>query len=139
MADGEMGNTGWQGQARALHGENVSLKEYFEEKIRAIENTTSRDREVLESRLEGMNEFRDALKEQASHFVTMTQHETVLEDVRGLRESRAEMQGKANMIHVFVAYALCIVAILISVWVRFDAQAAQAAQAAQLRWQEKKP
>jgi hypothetical protein len=70
---------------------------------------------ALDKRLESMNEFRQALKDQAGTFVTRPEHDMVLVDVRSLRESRAEMEGKASLMSVYIAWSLAILGIIVSI------------------------
>jgi len=118
----------------------VPLKEHLESKIDstnelltlridALENATQVAKSEMDHRLESMNEFRSQLKEQASQFITRTEHDTLIreirtiqdqlphmitraehaavqEDVRILRESRAELAGKASQQSVISATLL---------------------------------
>jgi hypothetical protein len=47
----------------------ISLKEYVDEKFKDIEKATEVAVNTLDKRLNSMNEFRDTLKDQASKFV----------------------------------------------------------------------
>ena len=102
---------------------------YFEAKIAAIDKATCESTESLNKRLEGMNEFRSALKDQNATFMPRTeyaiQHEKLSEDlkaarnaldsdIRILRESKATLEGKASMTSVFVGYVLTVIALLIA-------------------------
>jgi len=70
--------------------EEVSLKEFIETKILALEKATTIAASTMEKRLEGMNELRGQLKDQALTFTTKTEHEILLkkidEDVGQIRE-----------------------------------------------------
>lgn len=50
--------------------EAVSLKEYFNSRLTSIENATSLAAATMDKRLDGMNEFRDTLRDQAGRFTT---------------------------------------------------------------------
>lgn len=80
--------------------ESVSLKEYFDSRIESINESTTLARNAMEKRLEGMNEFRDALKDQTNKFVTRQEMTDsmlrISEDIRILRESKATIEGKAS-------------------------------------------
>ena len=121
---------------------NVSLREYIEQRISdcdrchltrlvSLERAQELSRETMNARLCAMNEFRGALKDQVAQSVTRQEHEVLVREIQGLRESRAEMQGKASQLSVMLSYGLGVIGILFSVWSHFDSQAAQAAQAAQ--------
>jgi hypothetical protein len=99
--------------------DGISLKEYvdlrFTENQRALEKA-ERD---LSKRLEGMNEFRDALKDQAGTFVTREAMEIKLDglekDMADLKLTRAHAQGKASQTSVLIAYGISFVGLLIAV------------------------
>ena len=54
----------------SLMGERISLKNYYDEKFRILEKEMREKKDDMDKRLEGMNEFRNTLKDQASEFVT---------------------------------------------------------------------
>jgi hypothetical protein len=66
-----------------------------------------------------MNEFRAQLKDQASTFIPRVEYEThydqVCDDVKDLRESRAELKGKADQSSVNIAYLIGFIGIIIAV------------------------
>ena len=98
---------------------SISLKEYIEAKIGAVEKATTIASANLEKRLEGMNEFREALKDQTAKFITRNEHEAMMnnynKDIRELRESRAMLEGKANQSSLNIVLGVSLVAILISI------------------------
>lgn len=111
-------------------GAVVSLREHFEARLTEVErllneriNAANKAVEIAlannDQRLGGMNEFRDALKDQASRFVTRDEIglmlAPLLRDVQGLRESRAELAGKASQNSVIIAWLLAIVGIAIGI------------------------
>jgi hypothetical protein len=86
------------------------MSEEISERIARLEermNTTKENlylaRDAMEKRLESMNEFRQQLKDQTSSFITRPEHDSVLADIRILRESKAELQGKASQSSVNIA------------------------------------
>jgi hypothetical protein len=50
--------------------DGITLKEYFDEKFRAADKALMLYNETMDKRLEGMNEFREALKDQTAKFIT---------------------------------------------------------------------
>lgn len=86
----------------------------LEEQLISIDKALTLAREQLETRLEGMNEFRQSLKDQATQFVTKAEHRFILDDIRELRESRAELRGKASQASVYIAWLLAVVSIFIN-------------------------
>lgn len=110
-------------------GEYVSLKKYFESKVKniyhtmvlnskLIERSTKLAAKSLETRLEHMNEFRAAMSDQSKHYLTKQeftiQHERVMEDIKILRESKANLEGKASTKSVMIAYIISGIGLLIS-------------------------
>lgn len=105
-----------------LDKNSYSIKQYFDEKFKAeneffnirhdalanlmdtkfknLDRATSEARISMDKRLDGMNEFRETLKDQAGQFLTIkefnSQNEKIVGDIRILRESRAELEGKAS-------------------------------------------
>lgn len=70
----------------------ITIKEYFETKIQALENATTVAAIGMEKRLEGMNEFRNQLKDQTSTFITrlevVSSHERMNRDIKDLQDNR---------------------------------------------------
>ena len=71
------------------NNEAVSLRDYFEAKLEAVENATNLARIAMETRLQGMNEFRDSLRDQAAKFLPREEYEIsrcqMVEELKGLR------------------------------------------------------
>lgn len=99
--------------------EAVSLKEHFESRIESVEKATMLAANTLERRLEGMNEFRDTLRDQASRFVTRDEMNVQLERDReaisDLQTFKDRLEGKASASAVYVAYAMSLIGIIIGV------------------------
>ena len=74
---------------------------------------------ALDRRLESMNEFRGSMRDQAASMYTRAEHESfaklIESDIRMLRESRAEMSGKANQADVNGARIMAVVGLLLGV------------------------
>jgi hypothetical protein len=89
-----------------LSEHNLNLKEFINEKFTNLEKQTELTRASMEKRLEGMNEFRDALRDQTSKFITRTEHEAMMhnydKDIRELRESRAVKQVRNQFMLLMV-------------------------------------
>jgi len=86
--------------------------------LTAVAATLNTSASSLEKRLEGMNEFRSQLKDQASGFFTRNEHEQfaqrIEEDIRSLRESRAELGGKASALQANITLAIAIIGLALS-------------------------
>ena len=87
------------------------LKEYFEQKIASLEKAVTVASTAMERRLEGMNEFRDSLKDQAGRFVTKDEIKSLSEEIKILRDWKNNVQGRTS-IAVFLAIAALIVSII---------------------------
>lgn len=57
------------------HADGVTLKEYMDTKISALDRATSVASEAMNKRLESMNEFRAQLKDQNATFLTRNEYE----------------------------------------------------------------
>ena len=110
--------------------ENISLREYFDNKFvelrtyidlkfKSMDEANYLARENLNTRLESMNEFRDSLEDQTSHYITRTEHDALISkydaEVRILRDTDARAEGKASQNSVVVAYLIAISGIIIGV------------------------
>lgn len=99
--------------------DRVPLREYVEALINAIVVARDTAYESMNQRLDGMNEFRDALRDQAGRFVTRDEVRSLIDgltkDIKSLELSRAELQGKASQTSVNVGYVFTAIAVLISV------------------------
>jgi hypothetical protein len=111
--------------------ERVSLKTYFDQRmddmqrhfqmrLDALEKATTLAASQLDNRLEGMNEFRAALRDQCATFLSKVEYEAhhgqVVKDVRELRESRAMLAGKADQKSVNVVMVISLIALATAVF-----------------------
>ena len=98
---------------------DVTLKEHFETRLAAVEKATEVAAKQMEKRLDSMNEFREQLRCQASLFMTKenydARHQLLQNQVDDLMLSRAELKGKASMSSVYMAYAIAIISIGLSI------------------------
>jgi hypothetical protein len=114
-----------------------ALAKLMNEKFSHINKATEEAKRIMEHRLEGMNEFRGALKDQASLMMPREeygiQHQRLVDimelhnkkvedDVRMLRESKATLEGKASQesveklrAHTTVMTIIAIIGILVSI------------------------
>jgi Fe2+ transport system protein B len=95
------------------------LEKLFNFRLEAVEKATRLAANTLEKRLEGMNEFREQLNQQADTFMPRSEysfgHTRLEQDVRELRESKAKLEGKADQSSVNLALLLGIFGMLISI------------------------
>ena len=94
-------------------------REMIEVRLTAMSEAVRVYKEVTDARLEGMNGIRNQLKEHAGTFITRMEYESkhaiLQNDISGLRESRAELQGKASQKSVTTAYFLSGFGLIIAV------------------------
>jgi len=103
-------------EKKYIDKQDVSLKEYFESQINNIEKrfmsevgdiekNTALARVQMEKRLEGMNEFRDQLKDQAGTFIPRSEVEQRFSDiyscVKRMETAVATVNGKMSQDDVF--------------------------------------
>jgi ABC-type transporter Mla subunit MlaD len=78
--------------------EYVTLKEYFERLISEQAKAVDKAENALSKRLEGMNEFRDTLRDQASQFVTVKEmnakNDAFDNRLKALEQNRANLEGR---------------------------------------------
>lgn len=120
-----------------MKDKKVSLQQYFEDKftaadkalvlalqsltvrLEAIDKAQEVYRSALDKRLETMNEFREALKDQNKTFIARPEHELIVADIRSLRESRATLEGKASMMSVIISYGISIISLFVAILALF--------------------
>jgi hypothetical protein len=99
--------------------DGVSLREYVDFRLEATQTAIDKSEKILNVRLENMNEFRDALKDQSSNFLTKEAYDakhTVLQNqVDDLRLSKATLEGKASATSVWIGYAIAIIGLIIAI------------------------
>lgn len=112
---------------------DVSLREYLESQIKwvdrhfasqitTINEKTAAAKEQIDKRLEGMNEFRDALKDQASRLATKDEvaalKDSTNERLQVLELGKANFEGKVAVLSVLVASVVSILIVGISQFLR---------------------
>ncbi len=75
---------------------SVSLRDYVDARFDALATATKLDYQVVEARLEVLNQAREQRSDEAKMFATKSELESLKEQVTSLRESRAMMEGKAS-------------------------------------------
>ena len=102
-----------------VEGSGISLRDYFEVRMDAMEAASTLHREALDRRLGIMNEFREALRDQVATSLPRQEwditHSRVKEDIQALRESRAALEGKASQASVTWATLLAVSGLICSV------------------------
>lgn len=116
---------------RFTYEDGISLREYFEVLIGNIKEATEQARVGMEKRLDGMNEFRDTLRDQASKFITRdevdlqidtfrsyyeNQHKTLEDRIENLEQLKSRQEGAEAKSNIIANRAL-IVSVIIGVLV----------------------
>jgi hypothetical protein len=94
---------------------SVSLRDYVDTRFDGIEKAISLARENLETRLEGLNEWRQQSKDREAAYTTRSELNLVCDKIRTLELSKATLEGKASQTSVFIAYGFSIAAIIIGI------------------------
>jgi hypothetical protein len=111
---------GGSGSESTRHStEYVSLRDYFERLIAEQNKATAVAYQSMERRLDGMNEFRDTLRDQGVTYLTKSEyhmaHGAIEKDVRELRESRALLEGKASQSSVNFVTVMSVVGLIMGI------------------------
>ena len=97
--------------------QDVSLKEYFEMRIAALEKAVDVATVALERRLNLLNESRDTIGDISARNVTKEAFEAfkarVTDDIDSLNMTRAELRGKANQSQVNIAMMFSVLGLII--------------------------
>lgn len=116
---------------------NIITKKYIKEKIKNVKlyaklkfkgnsKALKLSANRLDKRLDDMNHYRELLKDQNSEFLSKNefniQHEKLeimlneaREDIKMLRENKANLEGKASMTSVWVSYLIGFSALAIAI------------------------
>lgn len=101
------------GDGKFNYQDSVSLKEYFDSRFDAMDKALRLATDALNARLESMNEFREALRDQASRMVTRAEcsvlHNRSTDDIRGLQKFQSTLEGKASQNAVILAILISTV------------------------------
>jgi len=106
-------------QPPPTHGEFVSLREYLESRIAAVEKAIEVANQAMQARLAAMNEFRDTLKDQAGRFVTRDELDSKVynlnEQLKSLQYFKAQLEGKASQTQANIILLISVVSLAVSV------------------------
>jgi hypothetical protein len=101
------------------YADGVTLREFLEARLDAMDKAVSVSRATMETRLEGMNEFRNTLRDQAGHFITRQELAVMLSkihsDIDDLKTYRDTMQGKASQSSVMIALIFAVISAVIGI------------------------
>ena len=97
----------------------AAMHEYNEARLMAMEKATDTATTQLNNRLEGMNEFRSALKDQTAQMVTRSELVIQLERIdvvlNDLKKYRDQSAGAASQQSVIIAYILAVIGLVTGV------------------------
>jgi len=103
------------------HNDNsskISLKEYVNIRFDELQKSLDKSDKALTERLSGMNEIREAMREQSNLFATRKEIELLLDpikkDIKELLLSKATLEGKASQTAVVGVYVLAVLGLIIS-------------------------
>ena len=89
----------------------ISLKDYIEKRFELSESAARTALAAMDKRLEGMNEFRGAIEDQAKHFISRVEHDALCKRIEVLEQNRARIEGRAST-SLIIALAGVIVALI---------------------------
>lgn len=106
--------------------EFISLRDYMESKFVALEKALDLAYRQMETRLEGMNEFRQSLRDQSQTFVIRSEFgvfkekvdldlNNICKEIKDLQLSRAELSGKATQNSVNNTMIIAIIGLVIGI------------------------
>ena len=99
--------------------DGVSLRDYIDQRLSDVQRAVDKAQETMDKRLEGMNEFRDTLKDQASRFVTRDELQSTLKPIianlQALQKLSDIAWGKASAKSLFYTAAMAAVALLLGI------------------------
>jgi hypothetical protein len=89
------------------------LDRRYEQRFTDSQSAITKAERAINDRLAGMNEFRDALKDQSSRMATRLEMEALAERVAELRRAKAHVDGRLVMLAVVVS---AIVSWVVTAW-----------------------
>lgn len=104
---------------RFTYKDGVTLREYIESRLEAIEKASDLAAKLLDVRLESMNEFRAAMKDQSNQYITRnecgTRKQAVDSDIRILREYKSALEGKASQLYVTITLIISVLGFILGI------------------------
>ena len=95
---------------------SISLEKYIDTRLEDKQEALDAARQSMEKRLEGMNEFRDAIKDATARFMTRDevagQLRPICEDIRTLRTIADQNAGKATIKSLMITTIISIVSLI---------------------------
>ena len=100
-------------------GDYVSLRDHMESRIEAVEKSIEVADKTMQSRLATMNEFREALRDQAGKFITREEMNAKIDiicaKVEVLEKYQNTMEGKASQSQTNLALIFSLIGTLLGI------------------------
>lgn len=93
------------------------LDRRYEQRFELNELALTKAERSMSDRLAGMNEFREALKDQSSRMITRTEHERLADLVQELRQTHANLEGRLFVLPLLVSGIASIIVSLVVFWI----------------------
>ena len=94
--------------------DGVSLRDYIDLRFAEFQRAIDKAEITMTSRLAGMNEFREALRDQASRHVTRADLKVIETEVRSLCKIADRAEGKASQNSVLWTAGIAIASLVMS-------------------------
>ena len=101
------------------HKDIVTLRDLMYAELKAIKATMEATDKTIDHRLQAMNELREQINRERGQYIGRVEHsathEQLASDIRELRESRAELAGKASMSAFYLTGTVAVISMIISI------------------------
>lgn len=95
--------------------DRVTLEKYVDTRIEDLERARQQAYSAMEKRLEGMNEFRNTLRDQAGRFITKSDLKVIEADIRALRDFKSSLEGKADQRALTITTVVAVIGTVLSI------------------------
>jgi len=100
-------------------GDYVSLRDHLESRIEAVEKSIGVAERELQIRLASMNEFREAMRDQGSKFITRTEMDAKIDaicaKIEVLEKYQNTMEGKASQSQANLALVFSLIGTILGI------------------------
>ena len=105
-----------EAQIRSVHERLTAINERTQERFALADAAVQKAETMLSKRLDSMNEFRDALRDQGSRMATRDELERLEKQIYALESRRANVDGQ---LYILAAALSLIVSLAVAFAVRF--------------------
>lgn len=108
--------SGWTVDTLAVHLDRVigDLDRRVEQRFASSDTAVAKAEKTMNDRLNAMNEFRDALKDQANRMATRVELEQVSNQVEELRRNKSNLDGRLAMITMAISLVVSVAMMFLS-------------------------